>query len=389
MAVEAAPAVAEAGAAGNADRHSRNSSLTLAFAQPGDTLLYLLLPLHHDAFGVSLAEAGLLLAANRLVRICGYGWVARFYAERGPRAACLLAAGGAALSTLGYATVSGVGLLLVARLMWGLSFAAMNIATQALATAEASGAARRSGRMRSIIAAGPVSGLVEGAIVDQIAGPRIAFLILAGAALLAFLFASRLPDHGEGRLERLGRPRFGLPARLDAWSFIQGMTLDGLFVLGMSVLAAAAMPSYASLAAGGALALRYIAEILLGPAGGRLAERYGPRRVLTLLSVSTAAGLAVIGGGALWLGALFVVTLRGLIQPIPAPIVALDNPGRDRVPALARLATWRDLGAGAGPILSGALLPVVPRPLLYGAAALLLGFSALMVSAGRGGAGNR
>jgi len=31
----------------------------LAFAQPGDTLLYLLLPLHHDAFGVSLAEAGL------------------------------------------------------------------------------------------------------------------------------------------------------------------------------------------------------------------------------------------------------------------------------------------------------------------------------------------
>jgi len=31
-------------------------SLTLAFAQPGDTLL---LPLHHDAFGVSLAEAGL------------------------------------------------------------------------------------------------------------------------------------------------------------------------------------------------------------------------------------------------------------------------------------------------------------------------------------------
>lgn len=70
-----------------ADQNSRNASLTLAFAQPGDTLLYLLLPLHHDVFGVTLAEAGLLLAANRLVRIAGYGWVARFYAERGPRAA--------------------------------------------------------------------------------------------------------------------------------------------------------------------------------------------------------------------------------------------------------------------------------------------------------------
>jgi hypothetical protein len=50
---------------------------------------------------------------------------------------------------------------------------------------------------------------------------------------------------------------------VDTWSFIQGMTLDGLFVIGMSVLATAAVPEYAALAAGAALALRYIAEILL------------------------------------------------------------------------------------------------------------------------------
>src|ERR1051326_8329817 len=133
-----------------ADANSRRASLTLAFAQPGDTLLYLLLPLHHDVFGVSLAEAGLLLAAKRLVRIAGYGWVARFYAERGPRTACLLAAAGSLLSTAGYALLSGVWGLLAARILWGLSFAAMNIATQALATAELEGAARRSGRMRSM-----------------------------------------------------------------------------------------------------------------------------------------------------------------------------------------------------------------------------------------------
>jgi len=91
-----------------ADRNAQNASLTLAFAQPGDTLLYLLLPLHHAAFGISLAEAGVLLAANRLVRIAGYAWIARLYAERGAHAACLLAALGSLLSTLGYATLSGV-----------------------------------------------------------------------------------------------------------------------------------------------------------------------------------------------------------------------------------------------------------------------------------------
>src|SRR3954470_20371375 len=149
MALSATIAVEPATEAAAADRNSRNASLTLAFAQPGDTLLYLLLPLYHATFGVALAEAGLLLAANRLVRIAGYGWVARFYAERGPHAACLLAAVGSLISTAGYGLLSGLWALLIARLVWGLSFAAMNIATQALATAELEGSARRSGRMRS------------------------------------------------------------------------------------------------------------------------------------------------------------------------------------------------------------------------------------------------
>jgi MFS transporter, DHA1 family, inner membrane transport protein len=59
MTLPAAEATHTAAAIDVADRNSRHASLNLAFAQPGDTLLYLLLPLHHDAFGVSLAEAGL------------------------------------------------------------------------------------------------------------------------------------------------------------------------------------------------------------------------------------------------------------------------------------------------------------------------------------------
>ena len=56
-----------------ADRASRDASVTLGLTLPGDTVLYLLLPLHAAVFGVTLPEAGLLLAANRLVRIAGYG----------------------------------------------------------------------------------------------------------------------------------------------------------------------------------------------------------------------------------------------------------------------------------------------------------------------------
>lgn len=359
-----------------ADRATRNASLTLALAQPGDTLLYLLLPLYPDAFGVSLPEAGLLLAANRLVRIAGYGWVARTYQRRGPRVSCVAAAIGAAGAALGYALLpADVWWLLPARLMWGLSFAAMNIAVQALPTAESQGMARRSGRSRAIVAVGPMLGLLAGAVLSGVVGPRPVFIALAAVALVAVPFALRLPA-GKGQPVR-GSRRFAVPSRLDVWSFVQGMALDGLFVLGLGLLAREALPDHAAIAAGLALALRYLAEILLGPPGGALAERFGATPLLVALSCASAAGLAAIGFGALWSGAFAIVVLRGLIQPLPAPIAAAANPGPQRVMALARLATWRDLGAGFGPLVAGLLLPLLPSAVLYSATALLLALAAL------------
>ena len=281
-----------------ADRASRDASLTLGLTLPTDTVLYLLLPLHAAAFGVSFAEAGLLLAANRLVRIIGYGWVARSYERQ--RAAPCLRGGGAGVGASPRSAMRccrGSGGCWLARLVWGLSFAVMNIATQALATALPEGAARRSGRSRAIIACGPMVGLIGGALIAEAWGPHVVFLLLAGVALLGLPFALRLPA-GQGDPVR-GAPRFGLPARIDVWSFVQGMALDGVFVLGLAVLASAALGGAvggvavqgAALAAGAALALRYASEIALGPAGGMLAERYGR-------AADAGAAVLRLGGGA-------------------------------------------------------------------------------------------
>lgn len=354
-----------------ADRASRDAALVLGLTLPGDTVLYLLLPLHAATFGVTLAEAGLLLAANRLVRIIGYGWVARSYERFGPRRACAIAVLAAATATGGYALLPGVWWLLLARLLWGLAFAAMNIATQALATAEPEGASRRSGVSRAIIATGPMIGLLAGAALAEAAGPRPVFLCLAAVSLLALPFALRLPAEDGAALRSAG-PRFALPRSLDVWSFVQGLTLDGLFILGLSFLAAAAMPEGAAIAAGLALAARYLAEILLGPLAGRLAERVGAAWLLLLVSLGSAAGLLVIGAGWLWAGSLMVVALRGLLQPLPAPVAAARAAPAQRVATLARLATWRDIGAGVGPLVAGILLPLAPTLLLYAGAALLL-----------------
>ncbi|MCB1510240.1 MAG: MFS transporter [Hyphomicrobiaceae bacterium] len=381
---EAAPQAAHASiqqvTPSEADQATFHSSTTLSLTLPGDTVLYLLLPIHAATFGVSLPEVGLLLAANRLVRIAGYNWVARFYATKGPRAACLLAAAGAVIAAAAYATAHGVWLLLVARLIWGLSFAAMNIAVHALPTSETTGANRRSGWSRSIIAAGPAIGLVVGAIIAEFHGPRIVFALLAGVAALAIPFAWRLPSTPENVVS--AGPRFARPGAFSIWSFSMGLALDGLFVFGLALLAKANMPQGATIAAGVAMSLRYIFEILLSPVGGAISQRIGARRLLIILSMAASLGLLLLGLGspALWVGAIAVITLRALLQPLPGPVVAEAFPGPARVPALARQATWRDIGAGTGPLVAGILFPVLPAVAIYAGAAGLLAASTLLVA---------
>jgi len=373
-------------AAADADRHARDAALTLAFTLPADAVLYLLLPLHAADFGITLLEAGVLLAANRLVRIVGYGWVARFYAERGPRAACLAAAAGSVLAALGYVVLSGVAALLVARLVWGLSFAAMNIANQALPTAVIEGAARRSGRARAVVAVGPMIALVAGAAIDALAGPRVVFLLLAAASAVAPAFAARLPDTRQAI--RQERPRLAWPEPISTWSFCMGLTLDGLFVFGLSLIAAQAIPSGAVLAAGTAMALRYLLEVVLSPVGGIWAQRFGARRLLVILSLASAPALFLLGtsGALLWTGVVATVTLRALLQPLPAPVVAEAVPAEERVPALARQAVWRDLGAGVGPLIAGVAFPVAPAGVIFGVAALALAGASLgLLGVRRGG----
>lgn len=361
--------------ASTSDQHSRHAALTMALTLPGDVLLYLLLPMFATQFGVSLLEVGILLAANRLVRIAGYGWVARFYARHGDRRSCMLAALAATLSTLGYALASGFWALLPLRLLWGLAFAALNLSTQTLATAELQAAAHRNGRSRALIALGPALALPLGAALAQWQGPRMIFLILALLALAGLYYARKLPaaPHPEPARKR----RLRLPGSLDTWSFLEGFTLDGLFIIGLSYMARTQSADDALVLAGALLGLRYVAEILFSPLGGRLAERVGAERLLLWLSVLTAIVLTGFGFGWIWSAAGALVILRALQLPLLPPIVARRHPGPGRVQALAARAVWRDIGAGTGPLAAGLLLPVMAPQWLYALPAALLVLAAM------------
>lgn len=357
------------------DLDSRHAAIALGLSLPADTVLYLLLPMYAAQFGVTLAQAGMLLAANRLVRIAGYGWVARFYARRGDRPTCTLAVVAAALCALGYATLSGFWALLPLRLLWGLCFAALNLSTQVLSTADPVGAARRSGRSRAFISMGPVVALPLGAALAYVSGPRAIFFVLAVVSLLALWATRRLPSapHAVTKPQR----RFKWPNSLDSWSFMEGLTLDGLFIIGLSYLGKDLLPGGAVVVAGVLMAMRYLAEIFLSPVGGHMAERFGAERLLVSLSLVTAVALVGFGAGWLWSCAAAIVVLRALQLPLLPPIVARRTPGPQRLHALAARSVWRDIGAGTGPMLAGLLLPLVASVWIYGVAALMLALAAI------------
>ena len=357
------------------DRQARRAALALSGALPADTLLYLLLPMYASDFGVTLPEAGLLLAANRLVRIVGYRYVQAFYARRGAATTCTLAVVGSALCSLGYATLSGFWALLPFRLLWGLSFAGLNLAAQITSTAEPAGAARRSGRSRGYVALGSALALPIGAVLTDQSGPRLIFFTLTAAALLPLLVTPRLPSTPHPAANEVRR--FRLPNNLDIWSFLEGFTLDGLFVVGLSYMGKDLMPTGAVIVAGTVSALRYVAEIFLSPVGGHVAERFGPVRALIALSLLTCLALTGFGAGWLWTCAAAIVVLRALQLPLLPPIVALRTPGPDRLSALASRAVWRDIGAGTGPIIAGLLLPFVPSLWIYAISAACLAVSAM------------
>lgn len=358
-----------------ADADSRRAAWTLGLCLPADVVLYLLLPLHAADFGVTLAQAGVLLAANRLVRIVGYGFVARFYARRGDRATCVAAALGSVVCALGYATFTGFWWLIGFRLVWGLCFAGLNLSTQARAVHVGVGAARRAGRSRAWIALAPMLALPVGALFAAANHMPLFFMMLAGVSALAVPLAWRLPARREAVPVRTRR--LTLPDRLDVWCFVEGLVLDGLFIVGLAIMGARVMPDGDPvLVAGCLMGLRYAGEIALSPFGGRLAQRFGPDTMLLVLSLTTGVMLLAYGGGWIWSAGVAIVMLRAMQLPLIAPIVAQRYPEDQRLRALAARATWRDIGAGLGPIMAGLLLPWVPAIMLYGAAGLVLALAA-------------
>ena len=188
--------------------------------------------------------------------------------------------------------------LLVARLLWGLSFAALTLTTLAYAVADRHRAGTRVGLSRAIQQLGPVFALTAGAWVAGQLGPKSAFLLLGLASFLALPFALALPR--EGAEPRESRPGWlPKPGGLDWLFFAVGFTVDGVFVMTITIILADLVSLEAAILGGGiVLSLRGVGEAVFAPIAGWLGDRLGIEASLFAATALTLAGLAAIALGA-------------------------------------------------------------------------------------------
>ena len=343
------------------------SSGAMSFALLGDALIYVVLPVNADAFGIGLAWVGVLLAANRIVRTFTYGMIARLGERIGFRRLCVLASVTALTSTAMYGLFQGWAPLLAARIIWGLSYGALVLATLGYAAADRDRTGTRVGVSRAVEQVGPLAALTAGAWLAGIAGPRDVFfylaLVSAAAVLLAWMLPKSLPRSGAVAARRTGLiPR---PDRLDLLIFWMGFGVDGIFTMTITIMLAGKISVEAAMIwAGLVMSGRRVMEMIVAPLSGHIADRYGVRRPLLLACLLLVVGLALVGFGWLYAGAAAIILGRGALGTLIPAAVALFATGAVMGP-MARNLTWRDIGAAAGPLITGIMLGVTTPELLH------------------------
>ena len=247
----------------------------------GDALIYVVLPLHAEAFGIGLGLVGVALSLNRIVRIVGYGWVAFLHRRLGLRALTASAAFGAALSTIGYGLALGLLPLLLARLIWGFAYGVLNVTTTAYAIGDGQGTGRRVGLNRAVGTVGPALALSVGAWLAIVLGPREVFLVLGLVGLAAVPLALTLPREAAAAEPGRAATTRWRPSTLNVLFFTVS-AVDGAFGMTLSLLFAGTLGvGSAILAAGLLLALQRVAIVVLSLVAGPLIDRLGARRLLT------------------------------------------------------------------------------------------------------------
>lgn len=337
----------------------------------GDTLIYAVLPLYHVELGMSLAMVGVLLSLNRWTRLLANSLVAGIGEHVGARRMMILAALGSVISTTCYGLDGGDALQIAARILWGISFAALNLGSLAYAVADRANAGKRVGVSRGLIGVIQASCFIGGGLLVLQIGPRHVFLVLGGLTVLAVIAALMLPalPNEPGGARGFHLP---MPHRLEIWGFLLGFSGDGVFLLTLAFLLKDSVTSVAPVMATAlVLSLRCVMEASGGPIGGWMGDRFGARLVATVTGTVLVAGYLLIACHIDVVGSVVIVLSRGLFNTL-IPVMVMQRVTGGYLSSQASYSTWRDFGAAVGPLTAPWLFLTIAQSWLFAALGVMM-----------------
>jgi len=350
------------------------SSSIMSLALLGDALMYAVLPVYAEEFGLTLPWVGVMLSANRFARVFAYGVLARLTQAVGIRRMCIIAAVGATVSTALYGFGQGPAVILFARVLWGLTYAILVLATLTYAVEYRAQVGTRVGVGQAIQRVGPILALFGGAWLVGMVGPNTAFMILAVPTALSILIAFSLPKTHSSETHRSKPASLARPKPIDVLFFLQGYGVDGVFAVSITLIFARDSSLSVAVMSGGALlAMRHFGEAIAAPLFGWIADRFGARRVFVTAAILTMVGFVSVAAGLTVFGALVMLLFRGALASLgPAVIAQSLDADEHAVGPLARMQAWRDFGAACGPLATGFLLTILSAEVQHAAVAVAL-----------------
>ncbi len=388
-------------------------SATLAASLFGDSMLYAVMPSRPSDWGLSVGLVGVLLSANRLVRLLSNTFAAHLFERLGGRLPFAAAMVLAVATTLTYGWATAFWLLLLARLAWGVSWSVLRLGAYWTVLDEATDANRGflMGIYTAVARTGSVVGVVAGGILADSIGHDWTLTIFAAATALGglawYLSTRSQPIRSHAQSASRGNARGGLRLVLrDRRLLMVGLGgLTGMLVFsglltaslgfylrqryGDEVAVLGTVIGVASFT-GIALGARFTIDFFVGPFAGHLSDRRGRMSVTLTAFALGSAGLLLLAttpplGLVILAVALAFLSSTALVVLLDARAGDLAPPAR-RTAVMSAYATFLDVGAALGPLvgLSVGTLGALRGAYVGGAVLLLvvaIGYRVLMTGA--------
>ncbi len=393
------------------------SGLVIALCIVGDSYLYSILPLEAANLGIALPLVGVLLSANRLVRLISNTWASGLFERWGPKRPFAAATVLALLTTAVYALGRGFAFFLPARAGWGIAWSALRQGGyQAIWTGGSAQRGRLMGLLWGVIRLGSAVSVVAGGYLRDRFGYQTGILAIMAATVLAVPLAlsMRWPHTSLGPVSdraRLGRrpakagsetskvsrgeKKAWLTGLREMWrsalgrrALIAGFVyavVEGVLISTASLFLASRLGTGELLAGLGArvgtvaglvLAVRWTSDIVFGPSIGALADRLGHPPAAVLLAATLLAGVIGVtqlsGAGLVLCLMLAFVSSAGLTVTLGAIANGLALSAEHPHHVIGAYTTATDAGSALGPPLAYSAGVLIGIGGMYGAGAVAL-----------------